>query len=210
MRSTSFTSAFFGQPTLRVAPKLLGAILSTSVRGKVTSGRIVEVEAYCGPSDPAAHSAKGRTERTEVMFWAGGHCYVYFVYGAHFCVNVVTGREGSGEAILIRALEPMEGIETMRRRRGNVPDSCLANGPGKLCQALAIDRRMYGEHFLGSHLIGLSPGCAVPAKSVGRSERIGITLAQDKQWRFYVKGSPCLSRPERRQQKPLPRRSTIL
>lgn len=196
MANSRFKSGFFDQSTLSVARQLIGATLSTCIDGETTAGRIVEVEAYCGTRDPAAHSAKGRTPRTEVMFWAGGFCYVYFVYGAHYCVNVVTRPEGFGEAVLIRALEPVEGLDIMRHRRGNVTRQSLTNGPGKLCQALGIDRRLYGEHFLRSELIRLEPATKLPAVAIGRSKRIGITAATEKLWRLYLKGSEYLSRPE--------------
>lgn len=192
-----FPEGFFEQRTLSLARRLLGATLSTYRGGEKTSGRIVEVEAYCGPRDAAAHSFHGRTARTEVMFWGGGYCYVYFIYGAHYCVNVVTGRKGAGEAVLIRALEPLEGLDIMQRRRGNVGVNVLANGPGKLCKALGIDRTMYGEHYLRSKLIRLEPADAIPARCIGRSQRIGISAATDKLWRFYLKGNACLSRPEK-------------
>lgn len=193
MAQNRFTPSFFTQPTLKVARALLGAKLVTRVNGIETAGMIVETEAYCGPRDPAAHSARGRTERTEVMFWEGGHCYVYFIYGAHFCVNVVTGREGVGEAVLIRALEPLAGTEQMRVRRGNVSDQQLTSGPGKLCQALAIDKSMYGEHFLRSSRIQLRPYHQPDASHVRRAPRVGISRATEKLWRFYIRDNPWVS-----------------
>ena len=185
---------FFRQDTLTVARGLLGWTLTTRVRGVMTSGRIVEVEAYCGEDDPASHSAAGRTKRTEVMFWDGGYCYVYFIYGAHYCVNVVTEGEGSGTAVLIRALEPVAGIDAMRRRRGKKDLKSLTNGPGKLAEALAITPRMLGEDLCSSKLISLSPGSKISPSEIVVSTRIGITKARHQPWRFFIKGSEFVSR----------------
>ncbi len=184
---------FYTRPTLQVARALLGMVLWTEVNGKRTSGRIVEVEAYLGDIDPAAHSFRGRTPRNRAMFETGGTCYVYFIYGMHFCVNVSTRQTGIGEAVLIRAIEPLEGVATMRRRRGLTDIRQLSNGPGKLCQALAVDRRVYGEHFSYSRRIGISPGLRLKHEKIISTPRIGIRRAVKKPWRFLLQSSSFVS-----------------
>ncbi|MBX7145425.1 MAG: DNA-3-methyladenine glycosylase [Oligoflexia bacterium] len=181
--------------TLQLARALLGVELVTRINGVTTSGIIVEVEAYCGPHDSACHSAVGRTKRTEVMFWAAGHCYVYFIYGNHFCVNVVTEPEGIGAAVLIRALAPKQGLPVMRSRRARARNEIdLTNGPGKLCQALGISMRELGENLLTSTRIFLRPGKPVDSRNIGCSPRIGITHNVSKPWRFFIIDNPFVSR----------------
>lgn len=190
--------AFYQRPTLRVARALLGKILVHESPDGVAAGRIVEVEAYRGPEDRAAHTAGGRrTKRNEVMWGAGGHLYVYFTYGMHYCCNVVTRRAGEPEAVLLRALEPVSGIELMRRRRGRtVPEASLARGPGNLCRALGIDRRLDGADLsTGPVIIVDAP--RVPAAAVATSARIGVDYAGDhalRPWRFYLRDSRAVSR----------------
>lgn len=188
-----YTRAFFNQPTLKVAKALLGAKLSTFVKGVETSGIIVEVEAYHGGIDRASHSYGGPTGRNQVMFMEGGYCYVYLIYGIHHCVNVVTEPSGVGAAVLIRALEPLEGIESMRRRRKSKDIVSLTSGPGKLCQALGIDKRLSGEHFLASNLISLTPYCKVSASNIGASRRIGISKSTELEWRYFIEGNQFVS-----------------
>ena len=131
---------FFARPTLTVAQELLGKVLVRDIDGQRLSGRIVETEAYIGPDDTACHASKGRTPRTEVMFGPGGFAYVYFIYGMYHMLNFITEQEDFPAAVLIRAIEPLEGVEHMRTHRNNpMPEANLTNGPGKLCQAL-------GEH----------------------------------------------------------------
>ncbi len=178
-------------PVLEVAPKLLGAYLIRELDGQRLVGKIVEVEAY-DQTDAASHSYKGRTARTDVMFGPSGHLYVYFTYGMHYCCNVVTGPEGHGSAVLIRALEPLDGAETMRIRRHGVIDRELCNGPAKLCQALAIDKSLNGHdmHNLPLQLV-LQP--AIPAEQIVQTTRIGITKDIHRLWRFYVTDSVYVS-----------------
>ncbi|MCB0339177.1 MAG: DNA-3-methyladenine glycosylase, partial [Bdellovibrionales bacterium] len=149
--------SFYLRSALEVAPDLIGMKLCTKVGKKITSGMIVEVEAYCGDIDPAAHTFNGPTKRNQVMFEMGGKCYVYFTYGMHYCVNVVTGPQKVGDAVLIRALEPVEGVEIINRRRGKVRGLNLTNGPAKLTQALGIDLRHLGEDLIESKKIWLEP-----------------------------------------------------
>jgi DNA-3-methyladenine glycosylase len=184
-----------------VAPDLLGLVLAHATEEGIAAGRVVEVEAYCGPADLAAHSAGGRrTARNEVMWGPAGCAYVYFIYGLHHCVNVVVATPGVPEAVLIRALEPVAGLDLMRERRGaRVPDAALARGPGNLTQALAIGRERNGADLRTSALRLLRPAGAPPAADdVVRSPRIGVAYAgawAALPWRFSLRGSPAVSRP---------------
>ena len=193
-------AAFVAQPTLRVARALLGKVLVHRSAAGTTAGRIVEVEAYRGPADRAAHTAGGRrTPRNEVMWGPGGRLYVYFTYGMHYCCNVVTRAAGEPEAVLLRALEPVAGIELMRMRRGvdGGADARLCRGPGNLCRAMGIDRTSNGADLRRSAVV-LLDAPSVPARAVGRSPRIGVAYAgRDAalRWRFYVRDSPAVSRP---------------
>lgn len=186
--------SFYARPVLTVARSAIGKILvHESVEGRVC-GRIVEAEAYRGPKDRAAHSFGGRrTARTEVMFGRPGHAYVFFVYGMHWHFNLVTTAVDAPEAVLIRAVEPLEGVELMARRRGLPPGRReLTNGPGKLCQAFGIDGRLYGIDLTNSGLY-LADG---PTPRVATSKRIGVDYAgewADKPWRFYDPNSPFVS-----------------
>ncbi len=159
----------------------------TVSRGVRTSGVIVEVEAYLGVNDPACHAARGLTKRNAVMFRAPGHCYVYLIYGMYHCVNVVSDPEGIGSAVLIRAVEPLEGLEVMQRRRGrSIKPIDLARGPGRLCEALAISTGMSGEHFAHSSRIWIEPYTTFAPSQVGVSGRIGISAGQEMPLRFFV------------------------
>jgi DNA-3-methyladenine glycosylase len=157
-------------------------------------GRIVEVEAYRGSIDPASHAYRGKTKRNEVMFREGGHLYVYFTYGMHFCANVVTQKEGIAEAVLIRGVEPIHGLKTMQRLRGNyVLPINLTNGPAKFCEAFGIARKENGLSLLGNEVY-LVRGKRIHRSEIGVSTRIGIRNGIEKKWRFFVKGSPWVSR----------------
>jgi DNA-3-methyladenine glycosylase len=173
------------------APALLGWLLvHDSTEGR-TSGYITETEAYMS-SDAASHSYRGKTPRTEIMFGPPGYLYVYFTYGMHYCVNIVTGPEGNGQGVLIRALEPVDGIDIMAKRRGIMNEIGLTNGPAKLAQAMGFGRQHNGQYALGDGSIKLLPGNK-PHKIV-QAKRIGITREVDKLWRFYIEGSPYISR----------------
>jgi DNA-3-methyladenine glycosylase len=192
---------FYERPTLAVARALLGKILVHEASDGTSAGRIVEVEAYRGPGDRAAHSAGGRrTARNETMWGPAGHLYVYFTYGMHFCCNVVTRGPGVPEAVLVRALEPVEGIEHMQRRRGpGIPPHRLAAGPGNLCRALGILRPHDGTD-LTSGAIRVLDAATVPSGRVARSPRIGVDYAGDDAllpWRFFVRESAAVSRGSR-------------
>ncbi len=159
------------------------------------AGVIVETEAYAGPGDPASHAAtrKGRTERNRAMFGPPGRAYVYRSYGVHWCMNVVTGREGEAQAVLVRGVEPLEGEAVMSARRGGAKP--LAAGPGRLCVALGITDALYG-HDLRRPPLTLLAGWTVPDQSVGVSRRVGVSVAVDWPFRFFVRGSHGVSRPE--------------
>ena len=186
---TLIRRSFFARSVHAVAPDLIGATFLLDGVG----GRIVEVEAY-HHTDPAAHSYGGRTERNAVMFGPPGFAYVYRSYGIHWCVNFVCEREGSASAVLIRAIEPLEGIAKMRRRRGLRDLRLLCAGPGRLCEALGISRAHNGLP-LDAPPFRLYRRTAKIEIAVG--PRIGITKAVDHPWRFGLKGSPFLSKPFR-------------
>ena len=175
---------------LDLAQRLLGSLIVRQDADGPRVGRIVETEAYL-PDDPASHSFKGLTPRCRSMFGRAGLAYVYRIYGIHHCFNVVTGPEGRGEAVLIRALEPLEGLPLMEAARGTA--KALTNGPGRLCQALGIDREFDGEDLLVSDRLFIMKGDA-PRERIVASPRIGITQAADLPWRFYLEGNPHVSR----------------
>lgn len=176
-----------------VAPDLLGWEVESTVGGLTTSGRIVEVEAYTGPHDPASHAAEriGRTRRNASMFGPPGIAYVYLIYGMHWCLNVVTGREDFPAAVLVRALEPVTGEAAMAARRGRPRDLC--SGPARLCQALGVTGELDG-HMLDRAPLRLVPRRPVPAGSIARSPRIGVTRARERELRFFLHGNPHVSR----------------
>jgi DNA-3-methyladenine glycosylase len=178
---------------------LLGKILVKNDGKTVFSGRIVEVEAYDGSMDEAAHTYIGKTKRNEIMFGVGGFLYVYFTYGAHFCSNVVTGKEGEGTAVLIRAVEPVDGITRMahnRFGRNLIKDKekyNLTSGPGKVCQALSITKDHYGTDLTGDKIFLLDQP-KIKESQIVISKRIGIKKSVDLPWRFYIKDNPYISR----------------
>ncbi len=208
----SLARAFFAADPVTVARSLVGAVLEvTAPDGRRCAGRLVEVEAYGGPDDPASHAAGGRTPRSTVMFGPPGVAYVYFIYGMHHCLNFVTGPAGQAGAVLIRACEPLRGREDMARRRGLDPAHCrdrdVAGGPGRLCAAFGID--------LGWNGLPVAAGQRHPPQAPGTmrviapgtppnvvaSPRVGIRKATDREWRFCDADSACLSqaaRPPRR------------
>ena len=168
---------------VEAAKRLLGSELVREVEGKTIGGRIVETEAY-DQTDAASHSFNGQTPRTDVMFGEAGHLYVYFTYGMHYCCNVVVGPKGYGAAVLIRAVEPIEGQDVMERLRGR-GGAELSNGPAKLCQALAIDKRLNG-HDLAKTPLRLVLNTPVEPEKITATKRIGISKAKDKLWRFIL------------------------
>lgn len=197
---TPLPPAFYERGAEVVARDLLGAVLVSDIGGVRTAGRIVETEAYLGAPDPASHAAEriGRTARNESMFGRGGIAYVYFIYGMHWCLNAVTGEPDVANAVLIRALEPVEGVDAMRERRagrtGRAPrDRDLARGPARLAEALGITGALDG-HDLALPPLVIAQGDALPDSAVAVGPRIGITRAADWPLRFFVEGSPWVSR----------------
>lgn len=184
--------------TVKIARDLLGKLLVVpDDEGNRVSGMIVETEAYLGITDRAAHSYRGRrTARNEVTYAAGGHAYVFFVYGMYYQLNVVCGEIDTPQVVLIRAVEPIDGIEKMRQRRGEMKDKNLTSGPGKLCIALDIDRSLNGEDLLGDK-IWLEEYRSFKSSQIAIGKRIGIDYAgedAEKPWRFWVNGNEFVSR----------------
>jgi len=187
------TRAFYARDPLLVARAVLGRLLvHDSPQGRV-SGRIVETEAYRGAGDPASHAYRGPTSRNATMFGAPGHAYVYFTYGMHHCLNLVTGSVGEASAVLIRALEPVEGIARMRRRRGVTELARLARGPGNLTRALGLSLRHDGLDLTRGPLWISDQPPQRGRRRIARGPRVGIRTAIEREWRFYLEGSPFVS-----------------
>jgi DNA-3-methyladenine glycosylase len=186
--------AFYARPTAAVARALLGKRLVSTLGRRRCVVRIVEVEAYTGPDDPACHAfGWHRSARNEALYGRPGLLYVYFTYGMHWCANVVTERAGFPAAVLLRAGEPLEGLATMRRRRGRAGAADLASGPAKLAQALGITRALDGHPLVGAPL-WIEDGPAVPRTRRGVSVRIGVRRGADRLLRFFERGNPHVSR----------------
>jgi len=189
---------YYDRDTLEVARELLGCTLVHDGPDGVASGRIVEVEVYQGEDDPACHAAAGRTKRTEPLYSRPGHAYIYLIYGMYYCLNAVTRAEGMPSAVLIRALEPLDGLDRMRsrraaraRRRTPVADLDLANGPGKLCDALGLTLDHNRLDLIGDTL-WIEPGA--PPAEVAWTPRVGIKVGTDRLWRCFDSESPYVSR----------------
>ena len=189
-RARLLPTAFFRRDPRVVAPELLNKLLVASDGRR---GRIVEVEAYCGAEDPAAHSYRGRTARTASMFGPGGHLYVYFTYGMHWCANVVCGAEGEGVGVLLRALEPVAGLDLMRAARPKAKtDRDLCRGPARLAQAFGITGADDGDDLRRGRIRVLDDGVAPPGKPHA-GPRIGISVAVHEPWRWHVPGNRYVS-----------------
>lgn len=184
--------AWLDVPAEAAAQRLLGCELVREIDGQVMRVRIVETEAY-DQTDEASHAHRGRTASNDAMFQSAGHLYVYFTYGMHHCCNVVCGPDGYGSGVLIRAVEPLEGIETMEINRGGKTGKILTNGPGKVCQALQIDRKLSG-HDLSNPPVRLIKHAALPNSEIVLTKRIGISRAVHELRRYYVAGSPYISK----------------
>ena len=191
--------SFYNRPTLEVARDLVGKVLVHRRRGVLTSGIIVEVEAYIGESDPACHAAPGRTPRNAPLYGPPGFAYVYLNYGVHWLVNAVTEAEGSPAAVLIRALEPLDGVAAMRRRRGRrVSQHELCRGPGNLTKAMGITRAQNHEDLCGRRLYVEDRSLSAP-REISWGPRIGIRVGTERAWRAFLETSPAVSgRPGRR------------
>lgn len=185
--------AFFARPARVVARALLGRVLVHESPNGRASGRIVEVEAYRGRHDPASHAFRGPTPRNRVMFGPPGHAYVYFTYGMHHCVNVVCEERGTAAAVLIRAAEPIEGIERMIGRRGVEEPARLMRGPGCVARALGLELRHDGLDLTRGPLWVSEAPPERAGFPIARSPRIGIRLGTEWPWRFYLAGHPCVS-----------------
>ena len=192
--------SFYIRPTIIVAKDLLGKYLVRKYKGKLLIGKIVEVEAYLGEKDPASHAYRGKTKRNEVMFWEGGHLYVYFTYGMHFCANVVTEEKDKGRAVLLRAVEPIEGTGTMLKNRrlnkgmGRMGETVsLTNGPAKFCEAFAIKREQNGTDLLSDEIY-IAKNEQITAHHIKATSRIGVTNGAAKKWRFYIEENQYVSR----------------
>ncbi|MEZ4750710.1 MAG: DNA-3-methyladenine glycosylase [Bdellovibrionota bacterium] len=187
---------FFLQKTELVARNLLGKVLLRENGNTLLAGRIVEVEAYLGKDDPASHAFRGPSKRNGSMFLTGGTCYVYLSYGVHYCMNVSTQGQGVGEAVLLRAVEPLHGEAQMRlnRKLRDKDRYGISNGPGKLTQAFSIDLGFDGERFDREDFKLVDLGESLVDKQVARSPRIGISKAKESLFRFYDKASPWVSR----------------
>ncbi|HEY6906028.1 MAG TPA: DNA-3-methyladenine glycosylase [Ignavibacteriaceae bacterium] len=191
--------SFYQRDLLVVASELPGKILVKADGKKLLAGKIVEVEAYDGRIDQAAHTFIGKTRRNAIMFGAGGYFYVYFTYGAHFCCNIVTGEEGHGTAVLIRAVEPVAGIEQMALNRygkdlvNEKEKYNLTSGPGKVCRAFGITGEYYGEDLVNGRIYLLNQR-KIPEKNIVRTTRIGIKKSTELNWRFYIRNNPFVSK----------------
>jgi DNA-3-methyladenine glycosylase len=191
-------SWYLGESIEEMARGLLGKYLCTNIDGHIVKGMIVETEAYCGRDDKACHANNNRrTRRNEVMYATGGHAYVYLCYGMHYLFNVVTNREGYADAVLIRAIEPVQGIEQMMVRRNMTkPDKRLTSGPGTMSQAMGISLKHYGQKLTGDE-IWIENGQKIQENQVGVTTRVGVQYAGEdalKLWRFYVKDNGWVSK----------------
>ncbi len=192
---------FFARDTLWVARNLLGKRIIRLYRGHRLAGRIVEVEAYVGEDDRASHASCGLTRRNAAMYGPPGHLYVYLIYGMHHCLNIVTEKENFPAAVLIRAIEPLEGVALMRELRHHCPMLNLTRGPARLCQALAVDRRFDHLDICVPHApLWLEADVPISDAEIARSPRIGVRgdrRAVEALWRFYLRDSPWISGPKR-------------
>lgn len=198
LTSKKLPRSFYSRDVLQVATELLNKFLVKTIGTNLLIGKIVEVEAYKGASDQAAHTYNGKTERNKIMFGPAGFLYVYFTYGMHYCCNVVTGNPGEGDAVLIRGIEPVEGLEKMAQNRfGKINLTALqkknlTNGPAKICKAFGIARQDNGTDLLGSKIFiaDLMPG---ENKVIHSSTRIGIKKSVNLPWRYFIKDNPHVS-----------------
>ena len=191
---TRLSRSFFERPAVEVAPELLGrTLVRRTAGGERLAGRIVETEAY-EPGDPASHGYRGATARNATMFGPPGRLYVYFTYGNHWMMNVVTRSADEGSAVLVRALEPLAGLETMARHRGLDRPTALCSGPGKLAQALAVDRSLDGADLVRGREVWIEAGSPADPSAVATSGRVGVSAGSQRPWRFVVRGDPFVSR----------------
>lgn len=199
MNGRNLPRSFFARDTHIVARALLGKKLVRHIGRTVVGGRITEVESYAGVDDLASHAARGRTARTEIMFGPAGYAYIYLVYGIHYCFNITTEEKEFPAAILVRALEPVDGIVYMQRARGTNTLHALTTGPGKLTQALSITSALNQEDLAHSRRIYIvDDGYVIAPRDIVTTTRIGVGYAgksATRPWRYYVKASPYISKP---------------
>lgn len=193
MRLRRLSRAELPVASAALARFLIGKTLVRTVPGGRMLGRIVETEAYL-PHDAACHAFRGMTRHNRALFLERGHAYVYFIYGNHFMLNVSAEEAGIGGGVLLRALEPLQGLELMRRRRGRVPERVLAQGPGRLAQAFRVDMRLEGADLCAAGALWLGTPLE-PVGRIGRSVRIGISKDAHRRLRFYERGNACVSGP---------------
>lgn len=185
---------FYEIPTLDLAEKLLGKIFVRTLPGNILlKGRIVETEAYVGDKDEACHAWRGKTARNQVMFQRPGTMYVYFTYGSHYMLNIVSEPENSAGAVLVRAMEPVEGIAFMQQQRGNTLITNLMSGPGKLTKAFAIDGRCNGNNVFGKEFF-LEDAPPLPKEMIGTTTRVGISKSKELPWRKFILNNPHVSK----------------
>ena len=188
------SASFYLQDTVALARSLPGLILVRRTTEGLTAGMIVETEAYLSRDDPACHASRGMTRRNAPMFGPPGRAYVYFIYGSHFCFNVTAAAEGTGEAVLVRALEPLDGLDLISRRRGSLCNSPgLTNGPGKLCQALHIDSSL-NHHDLRNPPLWIAAPDSIKKYDLVCAPRIGLSRAPELMLRFYIRENRYVSR----------------
>ncbi|MEA3500066.1 MAG: DNA-3-methyladenine glycosylase [Candidatus Marinimicrobia bacterium] len=199
MLKNKLNKSFYTRDVITVAREVLGKIFVNKIGDVLLSGKVVEVEAYHGATDKSAHSYNGITKRNNIMFETGGLLYVYFIYGIHNCCNIVTGKQGEGDAILIRGIEPLSGIEKMsfnRYKKNNISNSeklNLSNGPGKICQAFKINRDQNGINLTGNQIYLLN-NKKIKEEEIISTKRIGIKRSEALQWRFYIKNNQYVSK----------------
>lgn len=195
MRHLSLTDSFFERDTIKVAKELLGKVIVKKInKNEYISGKIVEVEAYMGDHDPACHAYNKVTGRSSMLYEDGGTIYVYFIYGNYYCFNIVTETKGIGSAVLIRAVEPLEGIEIMKELRPNVKNiHDLTNGPSKFCLAFDIDKRFNGKK-LSKDGIFISNPLKKEKFEIKTTKRIGINVGQEFLYRFFIKDNPFVTK----------------
>lgn len=184
---TPLPSSFYSLDTVTVARELLGKILVREIGGEKISGRIIETEAYTGPGDPASHAFRGPTPRSRIMFGPPGIAYVYFCYGVHHLLNVVTEKDGTAGAVLLRGLEPLEGLDRMMKNRSRKTENGLLDGPGKLTQALEITLSLNGDNLTKGKELYIIEGGTKPGEQIITAPRVGIKDGTDKLWRFRLR-----------------------
>jgi DNA-3-methyladenine glycosylase len=187
---------FYQRDTLIVAEELLGKLLILNLNGSKLIGRIVETEAYIGFEDKACHVSRGKTKRNEVMFGRAGHVYIYMIYGMYHCLNIVTEKKDFPAAVLVRAIEPIQGLNKMKKNRKQDNIYKLTNGPGKLCQAMKIDRKLNGEKINSIKIHIKDDEIGILSNNIMKTKRVGVDYAGESAklpWRFYIKNSRYIS-----------------